>query len=124
MHSIPEASLLLVVATDAALRQREQWLQSAGYRVSGASSLKEVEQACHSGNFDMILVGDAVEPRMKKAIGLTIRHYFPDTPILQIGRIRPDIDGTCFVTDDSCEDVLRSVSKILRHDDDIRPAAL
>jgi CheY-like chemotaxis protein len=124
MHSIPEASLLLVVATDAALRQREQWLQSAGYRVSGASSLKEVEQACHSGSFDMILVGDAVEPRMKKAIGLTIRHYFPDTPILQIGRTRPDIDGTCFVTADSCEDVLRSVSKILRHGDDIRPAAL
>lgn len=124
MHSIPEASLLLVVATDAALRQREQWLESAGYRVSGASSLKEVEQACHSGNFDMILVGDAVEPRMKKAIGLTVRHYFPDTPILQIGRTRPDIDGTCFVTADSCEDVLRSVSKILRHDDDIRPAAI
>ena len=123
MHPIPEASLLLVVATDAALRLRQQWLQRAGYQVSAACSLKEVEQACHNGNFDMILVGDGVEPRMKKAIGLTVRHYFPDTPILQIGRTRPDIDGTCFVTADSCEDVLRSVSRILRRDD-IRPAAI
>jgi CheY-like chemotaxis protein len=124
MHPIPEASLLLVVATDAALRLREQWLAHAGYRVSAASSLKEVEQACNSGSFDMILVGDGVEPRMKKAIGLTVRHYFPDTPILQIGRTRPDIDGTCFVTADSREHVLRSVSKILRRAEDIRPAAI
>ena len=124
MHPIPEASLLLVLATDAALRLREQWLRRAGYRVSAACSLKEVEQACHSGKFDMILVGDGVEPKMKKAIGLTVRHYFPNTPILQIGRIRPDIDGTCFVTADSQEHVLRSVSRILRRDDDIRPAAI
>jgi hypothetical protein len=40
-----------------------------------------------------------------------------------MGRIRPDIDGNSFVTVDSREGVLRSVSKILSHDP-IRPAAL
>ena len=122
MHPIP-ASLLLVVATEAALRLRLDWLERAGYKVSPAVSLKDVEQACHTEAFDIILVADAVEPRMKKAIGLTVRHFFPQAPILQMGRIRPDIDGDCFVTGDSREDLLNSVKKILRNDD-IPPAAL
>ena len=62
-------------------------------------------------------------PRMKKAIGLMIRHFLPSAPILQIGRTRPDLDGNCFVTSGSREDVLRSVSRIL-NSDDIPPAAL
>ena len=123
MHTIPAASLLLVMATDAALRLRCDWLEQAGYKVSPACSLKEVEQACHSHAFDIVLVADVVEPRMKKAIGLTVRHFCPDASILQMGRIRPDIDGACFVTGDSHADVLQSVQKILRHDD-IPPAAL
>ena len=73
--------------------------------------------------FDMVLVADAVEPRMKKAIGLMIRHFLPNAPILQIGRTRPDLDGNCFVTSGSREDVLRSVFRIL-NSDDIPPAAL
>jgi CheY-like chemotaxis protein len=123
MYAIPAASLLLVVATDAARRLGLEWLEPAGYRVSAASSLKEVEQACHTQRFDMVLVADAVEPRMKKAIGMAVRHFLPDAPILQIGRVRPDLDGNCFVTGESREDVLRSVSRILRHDE-IRPAAI
>jgi CheY-like chemotaxis protein len=122
MHPIP-ATLLLVVATDTARRLGLEWLERAGYSVCAASSLKEVEQACHDQRFDMVLVADAVEPRMKKAIGLAIRHFLPEAPILQIGRIRPDLEGNSFVTGDSREEVLRSVSRILRHDE-IRPAAI
>ena len=124
MQSIPASgSLLLVMDTDAAVRLRLEWLEKAGYQVSPACSLKDVEQACNSGKFDIVLVADAVEPRMKKAIGLTVREHFPEAPILQMGRTRPDIDGACFVTGDSPEDILRSVTRILRHDD-IRPAAI
>jgi hypothetical protein len=61
---------------------------------------------------------------MKKAIGHTVRHYLPETPILQMGRIRPDIEGNSFVTGDSREGVLESVLKILKRRDDIRPAAI
>jgi CheY-like chemotaxis protein len=123
MHTIPAPSLLLVVASDATRQPILGWLERAGYRVCSAISLKEVEQACRAGSFDMVLVADAVEPRMKKAIGLAVGHFLPETPILQIGRTRPDMDGNCFVTGDSREDVLRSVSQILRRDE-IRPAAI
>lgn len=123
MDPVRAATMLLVVATDAAMRLRSEWLEHAGYKVSPASSLKDVEQACHKQAFDIVLVSDAVEPRMKKAIGLTVRHFFPEAPILQMGRIRPDIDGDCFVTGESREDLLHSVSRILRRDE-IRPAAL
>ena len=123
MDPISAASLLLVVATDAARRLGMEWLERAGYRVTAAGSLKEVEQACHTHYFDMVLVGDAVDPKMKKAIALAVRHFLPEAPILQIGRTRPDIDGDCFVTSDSREDVLRSVLKILRREE-IRPAAI
>lgn len=123
-HQAPPAVLLLIVATEPALRLRLDWLERAGYSVRTACSLKDVDQACHAECFDVVLVADSVEPKMKKAIGLTIRHYFPDTPILQMGRIRPDIDGNCFVTGDSREGVLKSVSNILKRRDQIRPAAI
>lgn len=123
MHPVPAPSLLLVAATEAARRVSLEWLERAGYRVSAAGSLKEVEQACNAQSFDMVLVADAVEPKMKKAIGLAVRHFLPEAPILQIGRTRPDMDGNCFVTGDSREDILRSVMRILRRDE-IRPAAI
>ena len=123
MSQAPLATLLLVVATETAMRLRLDWLERAGYRVSPACSLKDVEQACNKHAFDIVLVADGVEPKMKKAIAFAVRHYLPEAPILQMGRIRPDIDGNSFVTVDSREGVLRSVSKILSHDP-IRPAAL
>ena len=123
-HPLP-ATLLLIVATEPALRLRLDWLERAGYHVRTACSLKDVDQACHGQAFDIVLIADSVEPRMKKAIGLTVRHYLPEAPILQMGRIRPDIDGgNSFVTGDSREGVLKSVSKLLNGRDEIRPAAI
>jgi CheY-like chemotaxis protein len=118
------AALLLIVATEPALRLRLEWLERAGYRVRTACSLKEVDQACQAQIFDVVLIADSVEPRMKKAIGLAVRHHLPEAPILQMGTVRPDIDGNSFVTGDSREGVLQSVSKILLRRDEIRPAAI
>jgi len=123
-QNTPPATLLLIVATEPALRLRLDWLERAGYRVRTACSLKEVDQACHSQPFDIVLIADSVEPRMKKAIGHTVRHHLPEAPILQMGRIRPDMDGNSFVTGDSREGVLQSVLKILMCRDEIRPAAI
>ena len=118
------ATLLLIVATEPALRLRLDWLEHAGYHVKTACSLKEVDQACLGQPFDVVLIADSVEQRMKKAISHTVRHYLPDAPILQMGRIRPDIEGNSFVTGDSREGLLESIFKILRRRDEIRPAAI
>jgi len=118
------AALLLIVATEPALRLRLEWLERAGYRVRTACSLKEVDQACQGQVFDIVLIADSVEPRMKKAIGLAVHHHNPEAPILQIGRIRPDMEGNSFVTGDSREGVLQSVMNILNRRDEIRPAAI
>ena len=91
-NALPPA-LLLIVATEPALRLRLEWLERAGYRVRTACSLKEVDQACQGQIFDVVLIADSVEPRMKKAIGHSVRHHLPEAPILQMGRIRPDLDG-------------------------------
>jgi len=121
-HALP-AALLLIVATEPALRLRLEWLERAGYRVRTACSLKEVDQACQGEIFDVVLIADSVEPRMKKAIGHAVRHHLPEAPILQMGRIRPDMEGNSFVTGDSREGVLQSVMNILNRRDEIRPAA-
>jgi CheY-like chemotaxis protein len=118
------AALLLIVATEPALRLRLEWLERAGYRVKTACSLKDVDLACQGQIFDIVLIADSVEPRMKKAISHVVRHHLPEAPILQMGRIRPDIDGNSFVTGDSREGVLQSVSQILERRDEIRPAAI
>jgi DNA-binding NtrC family response regulator len=111
------AALLLIVATEPALRLRLEWLERAGYRVKTACSLKDVDLACQGQIFDIVLIADSVEPRMKKAISHAVRHHLPEAPILQMGRIRPDIDGNSFVTGDSREGVLQSVSQILERRD-------
>src|SRR5262245_14350390 len=123
MQPTPLASLLLVVDNDDTAQTQRHWLEQAGYRVRPAVSLKEVEQACHADKFDMVLVADVVEPRMKKAIGIMIRNFLPNAPIHQMGRTRHNLEVNCFVTGCSPEDVLRSVSRIL-NSDDIPPAAL
>ena len=123
-QNAPPAALLLIVATEPALRLRLEWLERAGYRVRTACSLKEVDQACQAQIFDVVLIADSVEPRMKKAIGHAVRHHLPEAPILQMGRIRPDMDGNSFVTGDSREGVLQSVMNILNRRDEIRPAAI
>jgi len=84
MPQVPLATLLLVVATETAMRLRLDWLEKAGYRVSPACSLKDVEQACNKHAFDIVLVADGVEPKMKKAIAFAVRHYLPEAPILQM----------------------------------------
>ena len=89
----PPAALLLIVATEPALRLRLDWLERAGYRVKTACSLKDVDLACKGQTLDIVLIADSVEPRMKKAISHAVRHHLPEVPILQMGRIRPDIDG-------------------------------
>ena len=121
--ALPPA-LLLIVATEPALRLRLEWLERAGYRVKTACSLKDVDLACQGQIFDVVLIADSVEPRMKKAIGHSVHHHNPDAPILQIGRIRPDMEGNSFVTGDSREGVLQSVINILNRRDEIRPAAI
>jgi CheY-like chemotaxis protein len=121
--ALPPA-LLLIVATEPALRLRLEWLERAGYRVQTACSLKDVDQACQGEIFDVVLIADSVEPRMKKAIGHAVRHHLPEAPILQMGRIRPDMEGNSFVTGDSREGVLQSVINILNRRDEIRPAAI
>jgi len=123
VHAALTATLLLIVATEPALRLRLEWLERAGYRVKTACSLKEVDQACQGQAFDIVLIADSVEPRMKKAIGHAVHYHNPDAPILQIGRIRPDMEGNSFVTGDSREGVLQSVMNILNRRDEIRPAA-
>ena len=123
-HPDLPAALLLIVATEPALRLRLEWLERAGYQVKTACSLKEVDQACQGQVFDIVLIADSVEPRMKKAIGHAVHYHNPDAPILQIGRIRPDMEGNSFVTGDSREGVLQSVSNILQRRDEIRPAAI
>jgi len=122
-HPDLPAALLLIVATEPALRLRLEWLERAGYHVKTACSLKEVDQACQGQVFDIVLIADSVEPRMKKAIGHAVHYHNPDAPILQIGRIRPDMEGNSFVTGDSREGMLQSVMNILNRRDEIRPAA-
>ena len=123
-HPDLPAALLLIVATEPALRLRLEWLERAGYRVKTACSLKDVDLACQAQVFDIVLIADSVEPRMKKAIGHAVHYHNPDAPILQIGRIRPDMEGNSFVTGDSREGVLQSVMNILNRRDEIRPAAI
>src|SRR6476646_8154377 len=106
------AALLLIVATEPALRLRLEWLERAGYRVKTACSLKDVDLACQGQIFDVVLIADSVEPRMKKASGQAVSHHLPEARILQMGRIRPEIDDNSFVTCDSREGLLQSVSKI------------
>lgn len=105
--------ILCISTTEAILQTRKLLLQRNGYEVISARNFKEVEDACRQRNFDLALVGHDMEPKIKKAVGLKIRQYLPQAPILEMCHYSPEIEGSTFTVTESPAELLQIMAEIL-----------
>ena len=106
--------ILCISATDAILQTRKLLLERHHYEVVPALNFKEVEEACKRSNFDLALIGHDIEPKIKKAIGVKIREHRPDSPIVEMCRYSPEIEGSIFTTTESPAELLQTIAEVCR----------
>ena len=105
--------VLCIAATQNAAILRKRALVDEGYDVVGAASLKEIESACATDVFDLIVVGPVIGPRMKSAIADILHGHQGATPILELGQAKPLIPGADCVLADLSSEWLAAVRLIL-----------
>ena len=105
--------ILCIAATEPILQTRQLLLERNGYQVVPALNFRQVEEACREGNFDLAVVGQEIEAKIKKAIGIKMRELRPQAPILEMCRYSPEIEGSHFTVSDSPEELLTSIADVL-----------
>ena len=92
-------ALVLCTGIDAALLQtRKLILERAGHTVISVTDERELAAACQKHVFDLAVIGEAVSPRMKRAVASSIRAQCPSARILELyqrhqGKILEDADS-------------------------------
>jgi hypothetical protein len=92
-------ALVLCTGIDAALLQtRKLILERAGHTVISVTDERELAAACREHVFDLAVIGEAVSPRMKRAVASSIRARCPSARILELyqrhqGKILEDADS-------------------------------
>jgi DNA-binding response OmpR family regulator len=112
----PVPKLLCIAISESALILRKKSLLEAGFQVTGALNLKEIEASCRGHNFDLIMVGPNIGPRMKISIANLLRDRCPEVPILEMGRVSPEIQGAHSVVGDSPAELVQAVRLILHRE--------
>jgi hypothetical protein len=89
--------VLILSATESLRRTRELLFTEAGFGVVSVSGTRDLEHVCRRSRFDLAIVGDAYQGDQKRRFAEIIRRHSPDTPILEICRISPEISGPEYV---------------------------
>jgi DNA-binding response OmpR family regulator len=111
---MPE-TILSIRATQAMAEATRLLLEEQGFRVVSATDFRQVEAACAQGQFELVLIGDAIEPRTKKAIAALIRDRCSVTvPILEIYTSKPELDNVHSVSaSDPPAELIQTLKTIL-----------
>ncbi len=90
-------------------------LEDHGFQVVSATDFRQVEAACADGRFNLVLIGDAIEPRTKKAIATLIHdRRAVKVPILEIYSSKPELDNVHSVAGSKPpDDLIRTLKSIL-----------
>jgi DNA-binding response OmpR family regulator len=112
----PIPKLLCIAISESALMLRKKSLLEAGFEVTGALNLKEIEASCLDRTFDLIIVGPHIGPRMKITIASLLRNQCPSVPVLEMGRASPEIEGGHCVIGDSPAELVQAVRLVLQRE--------
>jgi hypothetical protein len=96
VRTIPK-QVLILSATESLRRTRELLFTEAGFGVVSVSGTRDLEHVCRRSRFDLAIIGDAYQGEQKRRFAEIIRRHSPDTPILEICRISPEIPGPEYV---------------------------
>jgi hypothetical protein len=108
-------TVILAVGLDPlpGLAQHESW-KSAGYIVISVATIKKAIDHFKAGDFDLVLLGDAISLESKERLTFLIRSFGSQTPVICIGNSSGNFDSFADATlnSDSCE-FLKGIEEFL-----------
>lgn len=113
-HLISVASTLIIAYSSFAAEAMKEALQKRGHAVIAATDFGKVRKSCNDLRFDLVVIGDAIPPRIKQALSIDLKRYCPDSPVLEICASQPCIaDADYFLQQDTFEALSQKISEIL-----------
>ncbi len=114
VHLTLVASTLIIAYSAFAADAMKEALARRGHAVIAATDFSQVRQSCADLRFDLVVIGDAIPPRIKKALALDLKRYCPDSPVLEICTSQPCIaEADYFLQKDSFDALSQKISEIL-----------
>lgn len=109
------AYILVVAASRFAGDAMKSALGKRRHTVISATDFRQVQQSCKDMRFDLVVIGEAVPPRIKKALILELRKYCVESPILEVCAAKPCIAEADYVLQsDSYEKLAQGIHEILQ----------
>jgi CheY-like chemotaxis protein len=119
-------ALILCTGVDPVLLQtRKQILEQAGHTVVTTIDQPQLAAACAKHRFDVAVIEQAMDPRMRKIVASLIREQCPAAKILELyppqeARVVADADAWLEAPEAIPKDLVERVNQLLQHR---RPAA-
>ena len=89
-------------------------LEDAGFNVTSAGTLREAEHICRRSGLDLILIGQNFSGDDKRRLAQSVRTLLPQTPIIELCRISPEIQSPDHVLyDPTAAELVEYVQRLL-----------
>ena len=110
------AYALVIAQSQFAAEAMQNALQQRGHFVVAATDFEQVRKSCENLRFDLAVIGDAIAPRIKKALALDLKQYCSQTPVLEICKAEPCLRKADYVVKaDSYEALAQRIHNVLIH---------
>lgn len=107
--------ILVVAASRFAGDAMKSALAKRGHTVIAATDFRQVEQSCKDMRFDLVVIGEAVPSRIKKALILELRKYCIGAPILEVCASQPCMaEADYLLQSDSYDTLAQRIHEILQ----------
>lgn len=108
------AYTLVIAQSQFAAEAMQKALQQRGHFVVGATDFNQVRKSCDNLRFDLVVLGDAISSRIKRALAIELREYCPQAPLLEICKSDQCIDEADYVLkSDGFEALSQRIHEIL-----------
>lgn len=108
------AYTLVIAQSQFAAEAMQKALQQRGHFVVAATDFDQVRKSCSNLSFDLVVIGDAISPRIKKALAIELREYCGKAPLLEICKSEPCIREADYVLNsDGYEALSQRIHQIL-----------
>jgi hypothetical protein len=91
------AYTLVVAQSQFAAEAMQRALQQRGHFVVAATDFDKVRKSCDNLRFDLVVIGEAISPRIKRALAAELKDYCPQASLLEICKSEPCIEEADYV---------------------------
>jgi DNA-binding NtrC family response regulator len=110
------AYTLVIAQSQFAAEAMQKALQQRGHFVVAATDFAQVRKSCSNLRFNLIVIGEAIPRRIKKALAVELKESCPEAALLEICKSEPCINEADYVLKgDAYEGLSQRIHEILLH---------